>query len=1088
MSSKRNRNAKTQESRKGLTAKFLDFAGENKFLLATVLLAFIPLLWFRPWDTLITNGDFWLPLNPLNTVKQLSSSWLENISGGQINNIPFHVIPWVGFWALFRLFYFSLSTIEKMWFVSVFFLGATSMYFLTREIFENKKGSWCNFLPAVLYLFNLYIMINGFVTTNLLAYMMMPLLLLIYMKGIKEKNSFKFALLLSLATVFMASAAGNPPIYSIPFLLLFLFFVYSLLFRRKIYFSWKFNFQFIFLYLLFNAWWLYSFLTALLTQVDTIRNITSATAVGATSKFIDLVRLLGSWAFFAGHMGFAYFPFAKSYLNPILAALTFIIPILCIFGFVFRVKNGKSLVTFFTFLAIVSIIFSHGQADDIFGKLNVLIHKIIPFFWIYREPFAKFTALTAFSYAILLGSLFSYLENKLKSRSVLNLFGVAVTVLVLTVSWPLVNGDHYPGTRGVLGSSRTKIQSYWFDMSKWFKGKELDGRVLVLPDNPNYLHSGIPYAWGYDSIDLTPAFLSVPWIERNNGFYPVPALSDRVSRLAYDRLHGYTSSPNNISSILRLLSVSRILQRNDIDLRRISSQPERYSPQYLRQSLNTQKDVSLEKSFGLLDVYSLNREKRLDKFYVPNEIDCIGGKSLAINYVLDFTKDKSDPVVFSYPSSDRNIIANEICHENIIVPVKLVRKGRNFETNSALSVPRDEYKTAVYSVSDVTDSAVLSANDNFYYLSVSDSGTYKLFGEKVTSIIESDASPTFSIRKIQTSEVVAKTTAESDTTSPGLGYLGSYNLDSGNYVLTVSASGMTNLLKGGSGDVPWRSSLSGYATVLSNDSYDSDKSLDLFPGQTDTFYSFPIETMGSGDYELSFFNKVNSGSPPVLIVWENTCDIDKPVWVKSGGSGEDPCSSTFLVQSSLNNSADWAEYNIDYKPNPKAKRAGLVFAFLDVNGNIYNNSGETLISSVALRPKFFRGYILEKGNDKNLGQRPEIKIVQRSATKYTVVISKAVEPFYLVFSENFSKDWRARIVNSGLINEDKHFLANGYANSWYIEKTGDYKMEISYESEKWFRLFYLISILSIVAAVSYLIVKGMRLYNAKNRKTVDKVL
>lgn len=1053
MTSKKEWNHKDHEFWKKLAIKVFQVVKENKFLLATILLAFIPLIWFKPWDTLITNGDFWIPLNPLNTIRQLNSAWLENVSGGQINVEPYYIIPWVGFWALFKLLSFSLSTIEKMWFVSVFLVGGVSMYFLTKEVFENKRGSWRNFLPAVLYVFNLYIMLAGFVTTTLLAYMFMPLLLLIYMKGIKSSASFGFAFLLALATVFMASAAGNPPIYSIPFLLLFLYFVYRILFRRREYFSWKFNFQFLFLYLLFNAWWLYLFTTSLIAQIGTIRSLTAAATVGSTSKFVDLVRLLGSWAFFAGHMGFAYFPFAQSYLNPVLATLTFIMPILCVLGFIFRVKRGRSAVTFFAFVAAIGIILSHGQADDIFGKLDILLHKIVPFFWIYREPFAKFTALTAFAYAVLLGSLFFYLENHVKSRVVLNLFGAIVTVLVLTVSWPLVTGDHYPGTRGVLGASRTKIQPYWFDLSNWFKGKELDGRVFILPDNPDYLHSGIPYAWGYDSVDITPAFLSVPWVERNNGFYPIPALADRVPKLVYDRVHGYSQSPNNISSILRLLNVNRILQRNDVDLRRITSQPERYSPQYVRESLAAQKGITLEKSFGLLDVYALNKGQQLDRFYVPNEIDCVGGDYLGINYALDFAEAESSPAVFAQSTNSTPNPPNILCHNNIIVPVKLIRKGQNFETN-----------TVAYSVSSVAGSSGPSGDANYFYLSVGVSGTYGLYLEMGNYVSSNNALPFFSIKNMQTGVDVTKSLAEAVSPSPGLSYLGSYNLNSGDYVLTVSASDLPNLLKGSISSGLWKSSLTGYPTPLSTDASASGESLDFGQGQTDTFYNFPIERMKNGDYELSFFNKVNFDSPPVLIIWENNCDVDKPVWVKSGGSGEDPCSSTFLIQPALSNSSDWTEYSVDYRLNSKVKRAGVVFTFLDSVNNIRSNPGETLISNISLRSKVYRGYALENGNGGNLAKTPGLKILQRSATRYVVEVSKAERPFYLVFSENFSKDWRARILDASVINEDNHIMVNGYANSWYIEKAGDYRIEISYKPEKWFRFSVFISVLSIASS------------------------
>ncbi len=112
---------------------------ERKFLVGIFLLALVPLSWFRPWDTLITGGDFWIPISPQNFLKMISSPWSANISGGQVSNATFEILPWVGFWALFKSLGLSLSDIEKIWFVSLFLLGGLSMYLLTREVFEDKR-------------------------------------------------------------------------------------------------------------------------------------------------------------------------------------------------------------------------------------------------------------------------------------------------------------------------------------------------------------------------------------------------------------------------------------------------------------------------------------------------------------------------------------------------------------------------------------------------------------------------------------------------------------------------------------------------------------------------------------------------------------------------------------------------------------------------------------------------------------------------------------------------------------------------------------------------------------------------------------
>ncbi len=52
-------------------------------------------------------------------------------------------------------------------------------------------------------------------------------------------------------------------------------------------------------------------------------------------------------------------------------------------------------------------------------------------------------------------------------------------------------------------------------------------------------------------------------------------------------------------------------------------------------------------------------------------------------------------------------------------------------------------------------------------------------------------------------------------------------------------------------------------------------------------------------------------------------------------------------------------------------------------------------------------------------------------------------PFFLVFSESFDKDWVATINNTKL----PHYEANGFANAWYVNNTGNHKIIIYYEKQ-----------------------------------------
>lgn len=75
-----------------------------------------------------------------------------------------------------------------------------------------------------------------------------------------------------------------------------------------------------------------------------------------------------------------------------------------------------------------------------------------------------------------------------------------------------------------------------------------------------------------------------------------------------------------------------------------------------------------------------------------------------------------------------------------------------------------------------------------------------------------------------------------------------------------------------------------------------------------------------------------------------------------------------------------------------------------------------------------------------------IEYKKTSADYYQVLIRGAKVPFILVLNNTFDKLWQAR-VEKELIR--KHFIANGFANGWMIDKIGDYKVDIYFKIWPW---------------------------------------
>lgn len=138
-------------------------------------------------------------------------------------------------------------------------------------------------------------------------------------------------------------------------------------------------------------------------------------------------------------------------------------------------------------------------------------------------------------------------------------------------------------------------------------------------------------------------------------------------------------------------------------------------------------------------------------------------------------------------------------------------------------------------------------------------------------------------------------------------------------------------------------------------------------------------------------------------------------------------------------------------------------------------------------PKFFN---LKIPVD-NKKTAPIIKYKRLSFSKYQIDIDSS-EGFWLVFSESFNKGWRAYSRKENIIDKTffeklvlgnifsnkeqikNHFLINGYANGWFIDKSGKFQIILEYRPQIFFEIGVLISILFILVVVIYTGVKKIR--------------
>ena len=90
-------------------------------------------------------------------------------------------------------------------------------------------------------------------------------------------------------------------------------------------------------------------------------------------------------------------------------------------------------------------------------------------------------------------------------------------------------------------------------------------------------------------------------------------------------------------------------------------------------------------------------------------------------------------------------------------------------------------------------------------------------------------------------------------------------------------------------------------------------------------------------------------------------------------------------------------------------------------------------------------------------------------TKYVVNVNSSA-PFFLVLSETYHKDW-VIYVNGSIIEEKYHFTANGYANAWYINKTGYLRITIEFHPQVLVYYGFAISGITLMLSFYFLLIK-----------------
>jgi hypothetical protein len=122
-----------------------------------------------------------------------------------------------------------------------------------------------------------------------------------------------------------------------------------------------------------------------------------------------------------------------------------------------------------------------------------------------------------------------------------------------------------------------------------------------------------------------------------------------------------------------------------------------------------------------------------------------------------------------------------------------------------------------------------------------------------------------------------------------------------------------------------------------------------------------------------------------------------------------------------------------------------------------------------------------KGLDQNPGtESPQVTFQKSNPTKYVANIKSVTKPFFLVFVETYDDGWKAFINGKEQIPDEYHFVANGFANVWYVDQIGNFTVDLEYTPQGLYEIGLVAS-----APVIVLLLVLVSLPEGISKKTVD---
>ncbi len=448
----------------------------KKYWLYVIFIIFsvvLPLIWLPKNYVFMSEEDNFA--NFQSVMYRNLYSWAPPVNNGQPVTLADQatIIPSGVFYFLFSQLHLPNDAIQKFYLSLIIVITLLSVaYFLT--LFTNTK--LIILTGAIFYYLNFYVWSTLFYSAKMSQIILAPLIF-IFMYKYLETRKYQYAIYNFCALFLFQPIFTNLPVLFITLSLYPMSIIYFLIKKNLnvVFFIREYWSKMITFFLLTLPLFMYYAMIVFFSVISNDSFMRARQIIGPSKLYstFDLIfQFRGAWWEFINSGGVEYNPWLWFYKHPFIVTISLFLVIVAVSSFLERTVKKTNL--FWLVIYLISILLASGAS--FYPPLYQWMYDNVPFFYIFREPWAKFTPLLVFSTTVLLTI---SLDNKTRMQKLLTLFCL---LLILVKGYPFFSDKLINNISRRWSIPLIKLPDYWNKYGEWSKTNQ-DKKILGIPVN-----------------------------------------------------------------------------------------------------------------------------------------------------------------------------------------------------------------------------------------------------------------------------------------------------------------------------------------------------------------------------------------------------------------------------------------------------------------------------------------------------------------------------------------------------------------------------------------------------------------------------